>query len=156
MSKQQEELRKNPLKECSEDFIEAIRENIGSIRGTCEFCGVTYFDESAGHYDEGELEELKQQEKDQPDLFKEQDGGVSFCRIEGLQYIMGCPCNGPRRYEDWIWGNRWMIAEYLKTRATTILKNAEEFAAAAGAIHVPEPLLGTPSRRVENEDPNRV
>lgn len=156
MSKQQEELRKNPLKPCSEEFIEAIREGIGSITGTCEFCGVTYFDGDGHHFNEGEFEGLQKAAKEHPDLYVEWDGGVSLARIDGIQYIVDCPCNGPRRFEDWIWARRSMIARYLKARAATILKDAEELAAEVGALHIPEPLLGTPSRRVESDDTNRV
>lgn len=36
--------------------------------------------------------------------------------IDGKAFVEDCPCNGLRRYEDWIWKNRDSIRSYLKDR----------------------------------------
>lgn len=136
-----------PLKEPSEEFLEAISDRVGSIRGECEFCGVTYFDGTSGHFDAGELEGLLKSAKEQPEKFVEWTSGPSFARIDGRQYVYGCPCNAPRTYEDWIWNHRWQISQYLKARSARILQDATLLAEATGAL---QPIIDLPmGRRVE-------
>ena len=36
--------------------------------------------------------------------------------IDGKTFVEDCPCNGLRKYEDWIWNNRQIIRDYVKLR----------------------------------------
>lgn len=45
--------------------------------------------------------------------------------INGLEYVMGCPCNYGRKMEDWLIHDGRAIAEYLNDRAKQLRKNAD-------------------------------
>ena len=36
--------------------------------------------------------------------------------IDGKTFVEDCPCNGLRRYEEWIWNNRQIFRDYIKSR----------------------------------------
>lgn len=36
--------------------------------------------------------------------------------IDNKTFVVDCPCNGLRKYEEWIWNNREIIRDYLKVR----------------------------------------
>ena len=152
------DLKKNPLKPCSEEFLEAISDGAGSIRGECEFCGTTYFDGSQGYaFNEGEIEGLRKAATEQPEKFEEWDCGISFCTVDNTTYVYGCPCNGPRLYEDWVWGHRWKIAKYLKSQATNILTRAKDFAEATEDIpRLIDLAIRHTARKVEDAGSNGV
>lgn len=112
-----------PLKDPTDDFLTAISAGHGALRGTCDFCERVYF-ASTGDYDSGELEELQAKAKEFPDRYIETgDEWQSMCRIAGKEYVYGCPCNAPTRYEDFIWAHRWQIAKYLKLRSKGLLED---------------------------------
>lgn len=46
--------------------------------------------------------------------------------INGINFVLGCPCNGLRHYEDWIWRNKNEIRSYLKLRIDQEFQWAEE------------------------------
>jgi len=149
-----EEAPKKPLNPPSDEFTEAFSARIGSISGTCEFCGRTYFSDQGYGYDEGELEELRRKAAENPDKFIEWEGGPGFVDVDGRHWVVGCECNAPRRYEDWIWAHRWKIADYLKARAAGRMAEAKEFEAAVRDI--PSLLENVQARRVENDGPKEV
>jgi hypothetical protein len=41
---------------------------------------------------------------------------ISGQELNGINFVIGCPCNGLTRYENFIWGNKDTIRKYLKTR----------------------------------------
>ena len=132
MSKKQK-----PLKSPSKEFTDAIR-HAGSLVITCEFCGRTYFCTwGHGDYEKGELEELKKQAEEEPDKYIEvfDDDAASWGHIDGKQFVIGCPCNGARKYEDWILSHRYIIAEYFKYRAQRLKKELEQQVGLSEAIY---------------------
>lgn len=111
----------------SELFENCVRDS-GSIVITCELCGRTHFsDEDAGTFEEGEYEALVEKAKKNPDKYIGPSGDmVSWGTIDGKQAVIGCPCNGLARYEEFIWRNQYVIAEYLKRRAKERLEAAQQ------------------------------
>jgi len=112
----------------SEEFWNAL---ISSGRNVidCTFCGRTHYVEDPGSdYDEGELKRLNARNKKNPDkvVFHQGDISVSWGNLDGKQAVYGCPCNSVRKYEDFIWDNRYLIANYLTARALKMKKEAKE------------------------------
>lgn len=46
--------------------------------------------------------------------------------IDNRTFVVDCPCNGLRKYEDWIWNNRNAIRDYIKHRVDQELIWAEQ------------------------------
>lgn len=70
---------------------------------------------------------LAEQKKD-PDgiVINYEDEFIYAKDIDGKTFVVDCPCNGLRRYEDWIWNNRNAIRDYLKHRVEQEFKWAEQ------------------------------
>jgi hypothetical protein len=102
----------------SEAFEEAFSDHCGTVSATCELCGRTLFSsdlKSCG--DDGEWEDCMKGMEKEPDKFILVDyDSVSLGTIGGRQVILGCPCNGLRPYEDFIWEHRKQIANYMERR----------------------------------------
>ena len=126
-----------PLKPPSKEFVDAIR-HAGSLVITCEFCDRTYFCTwGNGDYEEGELEELREQAKKEPDKYIEvtDDDAASWGYIDGRQFVVGCPCNSARKYEDWILSHRYGIAAYFKNRAQRLKRDLEQEVGISEAVY---------------------
>ena len=127
------------LKPPSEEFLQAVQ-HAGSLVISCEFCDRTYFATwcENDYDDEEELEELREQAKKEPDKYIEWGdvSSISWGTVDGKQYVLDCPCNGARKYEDWILRHRWIIAEYFKSRATKLKEEAER------EVNLSEGLVG--------------
>lgn len=119
---------KKELKPPSEEFLESLRHS-GSLVISCEFCDRTYFATWAeSDYDEEEeLVELREQAKKEPDKYVEWGdvSSISWGTLDDKQYVLDCPCNGARKWEEWILRHRWTIAEYFKSRAMKLKEEAE-------------------------------
>jgi hypothetical protein len=112
----------------SDEFMEAVVSG-GSIVIECEFCGRVHFatwDDGAG-WEEGELEELRANAEKEPDRYIEDAtcSSISWGYLNNQQAVYGCPCNHAKKIEDWIWGHRRIIADYLKRRITSTKRDAE-------------------------------
>lgn len=121
---------KEPPRKASEEMEEAFRLGIGTTDATCQLCGVHFFasgDQSLG-YEAGELEKLQRLAAERPEKYQELalDDGVSIGEIVGMRFVIGHGCTGLRKYEDFIWGYRRGIAEYLKKRAQDRLATAQD------------------------------
>jgi len=91
----------------------------GSIAADCTACGRTHFNafnESESFYEEGELERYIERNAKNPDECCAHDHSISFININGEQIVVDCPCNRLRMVEDFIWGHRYLIADYLRQR----------------------------------------
>jgi hypothetical protein len=112
----------------SEEFWDAVI-RAGSIVITCELCHREHFASGEpGHFDAGELEGLLEKAKKHPDQYIEHasDDSVSWGLIDGKQAVYDCQCNLARKYEDFIWSHRQVIARYLTKRIDDNLKEAKE------------------------------
>lgn len=111
--------------QCSELFSDVFDSHCGGCVRTCE-CGITHFNvDYPSDFDEGELEELKEKEKEFPDKYKSGDGSIGTIEIGGRQIVWGCSCEIARQYEDFILGDAIGIAEYLNKRAEMLRKKAD-------------------------------
>lgn len=121
----------------SKEFEDSIR-HAGSLVTTCEFCGRTYFCTwEHGDYEKGELEELRTLAKKEPNKYIEitDANAQSWGYIDGKQFVIGCPCNSARKYEDWILEHRYLIADYFKDRAERLKKKLEHEVGISEAIN---------------------
>lgn len=112
----------------SNRFEWAFRQGIGTVRATCELCGVHIASkEGLERYGEdGELEEFLAKMAADPQhyqLWDDNDDAVSLGAIEGRQFVFGCACWKLGRYEHFIWNHREQIAEYFKARATAEIED---------------------------------
>jgi len=110
------------------ELFERVIINAGSLVIDCELCGRTHFATmESGIYGEGELEELLEKAKNNPEKYIQDPSYdmISWGTIDGKQAVIGCPCNGLRKYEDFIWHNRTVILEYLERRTAETLKRAK-------------------------------
>lgn len=60
---------------------------------------------------------LEEQKKD-PDgvIINFKDDFVHTKEIDNKIFVVDCPCNGLRRYEEWMWNNRNTFREYFVKR----------------------------------------
>jgi hypothetical protein len=137
-------MKKNPKdsdKKPSDMFINALSGfGVGSDNLECGWCGRTHLcpDTDYNHYDDDECsaeesmfryrqyceEEFK---KDPTGIVLHYDvDGISAQEMNGIMFVLGCPCNGLHRYEDFIWENKDTIRRYLKVRIEQEHQWAEE------------------------------
>ena len=109
----------------SEMFVRAVTTG-GGLWLTCELCGRECFEdsESAGDWDPGELENLRQMQKEDPEKYVGLDT-VCTGYINGRQVVTNCPCNLLRPLEDWIWSHRDIIASYISKRVDEMVQSVE-------------------------------
>lgn len=109
-------------------LFEDILVDSGTIVATCEFCGRTHFaTASEGHFDEGELEGLREKALKNPEMYFEypEYDSISYGHIAGNQAVVPCDCNHLRKYENFIWEHRGLITQYLIKRTEQERKDAE-------------------------------
>ena len=125
----------------SKEFADAFF-SAGTYHSVDCTCGRTYFCTSEyGVWNETEededlLENLKGLSESEPKKFIECDYTIRWGVIDNKNVVEGCECGTLRKYEDWIWGHRYLILEYLKNRQnahkaendmlTTSINSAEE------------------------------
>lgn len=113
-------------KEPDEDFEKAFSTNSSGCRSRCA-CGRECFDlENSWDWEEGELESLTRLAAEQPDRYVALPYSCSRAIINGKEFVLGCPCNGLRSYQDFIDAHAEQIAEYLNARAARLAEHAEK------------------------------
>lgn len=125
----------------SDMFVNALSGyGIGSDSMECGWCGRQHYcpDTDYTHFDTDELTEdeskLKYREFCEEEHAKDPDGvvlhydcdSVSGQELNGVMFVIGCPCNGLHRYENFIWENKDTIRKYLKVRIEQEYRWAEE------------------------------
>lgn len=120
----------------SEDFEDAFSSRSGGCLRVCA-CGRTVFDVvNRWDWEDGELEELEKKHAENPEEYIPADYSVSTMTIGGDEWVMGCPCNKGRVYQNFINGHDEQIADYLRRRA-------KDFRGKAEAIEPPPVLTET-------------
>lgn len=120
------------------ELMERVIRSGGSLVADCKLCGRTHFATmEANVYDAGELEALRTKAKAEPDKYIEDPSydSIPWGRIDGKQAVLGCPCNGLRHYEDFIWQNRHVILDYLERRAAERMRAARADTEAVTRAH---------------------
>lgn len=128
---------KEKLRRPSAAFIDAVTDT-GTRVADCELCGRTIFenDEYAGGWEEGELEKLRKKAEENPDKYVGYtDRSVATGTINGQQVVTNCVCNELRRFEDWIWTHRHIIARYVERRTRETAERALRDEAEAEFLH---------------------
>lgn len=116
-----------PLKEPSEEFLEAFSDGVASMVTECEFCGRVYFaTRDHGDYEKGEMEHYREMAEKEPDKYIEVDYFTSRIGVDGRCYAWGCKCNKVRMHEEWVWANRRKILAYLTAMFKERLEKAKE------------------------------
>ena len=109
-------------KEPSEIFVSALSGGGGSsIYCNCGRihyapCNLLHSDDESDY--QNMLDDVEAEKKENPDgvIINYEDSFVRGRDIDGRTFVDGCPCNGLRKYEDWIWNHRNAIRDYLKAR----------------------------------------
>jgi hypothetical protein len=137
--------------EPSETFIEQFRSGHGGCRIMCE-CGRTFYDASndgGWDWEEGEFQELEARTRKDPDECIGVEWTVSTTTIEGKEYVIGCPCNIPSRYERFLKRHPRQIATYINRCARKRLEKAASIAKSVRpdiGIDLDKPLQPPPSQ----------
>ena len=113
--------------QCSELFEEIFDSGISGCRRDCA-CGRTYFDgnpQSGWGWEDGELERLRRQMAEHPDLYVETDCSVGTMIVNGYEVVYGCECNVAKKYETFLVNQAERIAKYLNQRAKLLRQKAD-------------------------------
>jgi|SRR3990172_4145043 len=110
-------------KPLSKEFARAFGDGCSGLVETCEWCGRLYFG-TGGDYEKDEREKYEAKAEKDPDNFIAVDDFSSTLMLAGKTYVVDCPCNGPWRYEEWVWGQRFRILKYIQARSRIILDDA--------------------------------
>ena len=117
------EYRKDPTPP-SEIFKDSLSGyGIGSDELECEWCGRLHLCPDSSYYD-------NEQEGDHRRIYCEEEyrnnpagivlhygvDGISAHSMNGILFVIECPCNGLYRYEQFIWEHRKTIENYLPLR----------------------------------------
>ena len=118
---------KKKLSVPSDEFVLAFRVGGTSII-ECGFCKrIHYAPGSELDFDKKEMQRLiKNREKNPDKYICHDEDSVSFGQLDGVQYVVDCPCNTARTYEKLIINHRWQIVDYLKSRAEKMERKAKE------------------------------
>jgi hypothetical protein len=78
-------------------------------------------DDFSCHYAEN-TKTLRQWAKDDPDTYILHEGVdfVHFYQLRGMHFVIACPCNGLRPYENFMWEEREMWMKYLALRKLSL------------------------------------
>jgi len=127
-----------------EHLLEAICRGGTECATYCEWCARTHFKDDhydshgLGDYEEGELEELRKNNKEKPDehIVHYEHEAISYGNFCGKQIVWGCPCNEEnlKPYVDHYWGHARILVEFLKSRAKEEANTARVRATVLDAI----------------------
>ncbi|MFA4960823.1 MAG: hypothetical protein WC548_04125 [Candidatus Pacearchaeota archaeon] len=115
------------LSKPSEEFVRAFAD-AGSNYVVCEFCGRKHYAPNSDlDWEDGELERLNRLNMKDPEAcVAHEEESIFFGRIDGKQFVDGCPCNLIGQYERFIIDNRYAIVNYLQERAERISRGSAE------------------------------
>ncbi len=125
----------------SDMFVDSISYGGGSHNMTCGYCGREHYcpdSDNFYHNDDDPDDEEDAYVHYLRDALEEQKNcpeGVIIHRnvdcvmskdLNGMSFVVECPCNGLTKYENFIWENRHTIETYLKARTAQELQWANE------------------------------
>lgn len=119
----------------SEMFVNALSGfGVGSPDKECEWCGRVHLcvhSKDMNDWDyAGETWEqcCERRHKEEPDniILHYNCDSVSAHEMNGIMFVIDCPCNGLYRYEQFIWNHKDTIRNYLKDRIDFEYRIAEE------------------------------
>lgn len=109
----------------------------GSHFMVCGYCGREHYcpdsyvvlnDDDPDHPYENYLTDVLAAKEKDPDgiVIHYDDDYVRAKDLNGMAFVIDCPCNGLYIYEQFIWQDKDSIRNYLKNRIDLELKQAEE------------------------------
>jgi hypothetical protein len=121
-------MKKKPIlsdKPPSHEFLSVVRGG-GGPSIDCSMCGRVHYSIDSPYYEEGELASYQELRAEDPDGYIETEGEcVHYSAIQGQTVPDGCPCNGLRKYEDFMWSHRDLWCSYLMARKLSAQKEAD-------------------------------
>jgi hypothetical protein len=118
-------------KKPSKMFLNALQGG-GSHHMTCGYCGREHYCPDSDSVWEGDIHLGGTDPGDRPEYLadalghqaKDPEGAIIHYNVDcvttkdlvGIAFVEDCPCNGLRKYEEFIWSNRDSIRRYLKAR----------------------------------------
>jgi hypothetical protein len=115
------------LKPPSPEFVRLVCTGASPL-SECGFCGRTHFVvESNGlSWEPGEHERLLRLAAADPARYVTcEEETIRVGNVQGKTVVEGCPCNGLRAVEDFIWREQDLILEYLTRRAVELHSTAD-------------------------------
>lgn len=105
----------------SDMFVNALSGfGVGSAVIECGFCGREHLCPDSHYENDNDnwKENCEESYKENPDnvVLHYDTDSISAQEINGTMFVIGCPCNGLYRYEQFIWEERDTIRNYLKAR----------------------------------------
>jgi len=110
------------------DLIQCLEDAIcngGTPVAYCGFCGKVYYNSNGEFMDENELDDLEKKRVKNPKKYIPKDGTISHGHFAGREYVWGCRCAEFLKYADFIWYNRFTIADYFRRRSRLELVDAQ-------------------------------
>ncbi len=110
-------------KKPSKMFFKTLKSS-GSSSVHCN-CGRTHY-APANLYDSDDENDyqnmidsaLEEQKKDPTGVVIDFDNEFIYAyTLDNKIFVENCPCNGLRKYEEWMWNNRQIFRDYIKSRA---------------------------------------
>lgn len=105
------------------EVFKRLLHRVGHLVADCSLCGRVHFATlEEGVYSEGELEELREKAKKDPEKYIEDPSydTIAAGHLNNEEVVIDCPCNLLRKHEDFIWNNRELIVGYIKNRVQTM------------------------------------
>lgn len=105
----------------SDMFVESLTGG-GAHHMNCGFCGRDHFcpDSDSIYYEDKDdyVKDVKsRQEKDPEGTILHFDiDGIDYKDLNGMTFVIDCPCNGLALYEKFIWMDRNSIRRYLEKK----------------------------------------
>ena len=122
-------------KKPSDIFIRLVCHS-GSKVIDCDHCGRVHYDYNGEFMEEGELEDLQEKAKKDPEKYVGHDGDIYWGTVMGKATVTDCPCGFLGWFENAIWSDRKFISEYLIKMAAARLNQAKETMKIASETHI--------------------
>lgn len=121
----------------SDMFVDSINYGVGSAYMQCGWCGREHYCPNADYeppyygIDDDEMEWRRRFEEEFNDnskgvLLHYDIDGILGKQLNGINFVIGCPCNGLSRFEEFIWNERNTIRNYLRKRVEQEYNWAQE------------------------------
>jgi hypothetical protein len=124
----------------SDMFIDSIASGFGSADIKCGWCNRIHLcpntDYAPDYEDSLSIECnrkifaqycIEEQKKNPEGVVLHPDCDTVYSKtLNGIKFVIGCPCNGISRYEEFIWNERKTIRDYLKKRINQEYEYAQQ------------------------------
>lgn len=120
----------------SKEFIASLGAGVGSPHLSCGFCGREHYCPDSFAISEEEKTNAAYLHEVDPDgaILHHSVDSVSGNILNGIEFVLECPCNGLRLYEDFMWNERETIIKYIKARSQRLAEESTKNLAVAASI----------------------